>query len=272
MIFYPIISMGFQLSMLSSIPNETSPQIVYVGEEISDGTQGLIFRANLITGKESKQIAVKVWKDNVLPQECDLERQILLDLQGVKGTARLESFPGADSHKDRLFLEWAHEGDLFTLIERFQEKTNPPVLNHDHIYQLFEQLLTAIDAINKLGYVHRDIKPENILVYSLTDNKIEVGLSDFGLVVPINTNTGVAGTKPYLPPSCDRSLWHKYDGSEDMYGVGITLAILLQFLDKKEFKDEIKFANLVRKSTIKSIPVLMEELRRGRLAPPGPPE
>lgn len=272
MIFYPNISMGFQLSMLSSIPNETLPQIVYTEKEIVDGTQGLILSANLITGGERKQVAVKVWKDNVLPQECDLERQILLDLQGVNGAARLVSFPGADRHKDRLFLEWAHEGDLFTLIERFQENINPPVLTHDHIYQLFEQLLTAVEAINKLGYVHRDIKPENILVYGLTDKKIEVGLSDFGLVVPINTNTGVAGTKPYLPPSCDRSMWHRYDGSEDMYGVGITLAILLQFLDKGKFKDEIKFANLVRKSSIKSIPALMEQLQRGRQTPPGPPE
>lgn len=255
--------MGFQLSMLSSQnPNELSSRISYTEKQVLGGLQGSILHANFTFPNGTiQQVAVKVWNEGNLKEDCELERQLLTKLQGTKGIARLLSFPEADNHSDRLFLEWANEGDLFTLIERFQENTNPPIITNSHIHQILDQLLTSVEAINKLGYAHRDIKPENILVYSLTEDKIEIGLSDFGLVVPLNVRTGVAGTENYLPPACRKVFWHTYDGSEDLYGIGITVGIFLQFLNRDKFRAEIELTRLIKISKIEDIPKLKEKLK-----------
>jgi serine/threonine protein kinase len=252
-------------SKQSEQSEQTISQIVYTGKSVLNGIQGAILHANLVLQNQiTQQMAVKVWKESMLKEESEMERKVLLDLQGTKGIARLVSFPGANQYKDRIFLDWAEEGDLFTLIERFQNKINPPNLTHVHIHQMFEQLLTAAESINKLGYIHRDIKPENVLVYKLTEDKIDVGLSDFGLVFPLHVVTGVAGTINYLPPTCQGVAWHKYDGSEDLYGVGITVGLILRFLDKEKFKEEIRFSRTIRKSGIRDLPDLFKKLKELR--------
>ena len=324
MIFYPTISMGLHSSMSASThPKESPAQICYTDKVISSGLQGSILHANLVLGDgESHQVAVKVWNEESPVQNSLLERTILTKLHGTMGIARIRLFPGWEQYSDRLFLDWASEGDAFTLVERFQlfqmaaylginleadveqavedaqrvleeelrdgnitlgvcnkkvadledfiqaysklksdGRVSPPKLTHVHIHQLFEQLLTAIANINKLGYAHRDIKPENILIYSLTEKNIEVGITDFGLVVPLNVRTGIAGTLNYMPSFLKPRIWHTYDGSEDLYGIGLTIEILLRFLDPEKFEKEIKLAQIIKKSKIKDIPELMEEVK-----------
>ena len=110
-----------------------------------------------------------------------------------------------------------------------QGKLDHP-FTRSHLHDIMEQLLRAVQAVHNRGYVHRDIKPENVLIYSFTAERIEIGLTDYGLAIRHNTRDVVVGTHDYMPLSMRYSGFHYYDGSEDLYGVYAVVHLLLRIL------------------------------------------
>ena len=62
-------------------------------------------------------------------------------------------------------------GDLMALMMKHE------TFDEDQVRFYIAELISAIEAVHKLGYIHRDIKPDNVLIGS--DGHIK--LSDFGL-------------------------------------------------------------------------------------------
>lgn len=77
------------------------------------------------------------------------------------------------SSKKHIYLitEYADAGDLFDYICKHKK------IDEEQACFIYQQLLSSIEYIHKLGIVHRDIKPENILL----DNENTIKLVDFGL-------------------------------------------------------------------------------------------
>ena len=92
------------------------------------------------------------------------------------------------------------------------------------------QTATALEAAHAAGVIHRDVKPHNILV----DSRGVCKLGDFGIARAeraLRTHTGSKmGTEGYMAPeqSIDAS---KVDGRADIYGLGVTLWVLLAARD-----------------------------------------
>ena len=68
-------------------------------------------------------------------------------------------------------MEHVSRGELSDYIESSKK------LPEEEACKYFQQLMSAIDYLHKLGFAHRDIKPSNILL----DEDFNVKLIDFGL-------------------------------------------------------------------------------------------
>jgi serine/threonine protein kinase len=207
-----------------------------------------------------RKIAIKDYNSLATSWSIEMERQMLIKLQGQKGIARLAKCPSAILTGWQLPLEYANYGDFFTFIEKCRDKEHPYPVTKNHIHQIFDQLISAVNSILFLGYVHRDIKPENILVYSFDETHIELGLADFTATVKLNETAEIAGTGQYIPPQIAKKWRHKYTGFEDLYGIGTVLVLFMSYVENKEnYPDEMAIANRIRVATPETLQPIIND-------------
>lgn len=70
-----------------------------------------------------------------------------------------------------LIMEYASGGELFDHIVLKKRLTEPEAC------RFFQQIISGLEYLHKLGTVHRDLKPENLLL----DHKKDIKIVDFGL-------------------------------------------------------------------------------------------
>ncbi|XP_064397756.1 serine/threonine-protein kinase MRCK alpha-like isoform X2 [Halichondria panicea] len=95
-----------------------------------------------------------------------------------------------------LAMDYYLGGDVLTLISKYEDH-----LPEDMAKFYTCEMVLAIDAIHRLGYVHRDIKPDNVLIGK--DGHIR--LADFGSCLKMDSRGKVActtavGTPDYISP------------------------------------------------------------------------
>lgn len=77
-----------------------------------------------------------------------------------------------------MVLEYQPNGTLLKTLKTNQKFKEPDVR------VIIEQMLLALDYLEKKQVVHRDIKPDNILINSIEDNsEYEIRIADFGFAV-----------------------------------------------------------------------------------------
>jgi serine/threonine protein kinase len=104
-------------------------------------------------------------------------------------------------------------------------------LPFEWVWQLGEQLCSALALAHSLGVVHRDVKPQNVMIL---DSRIELlaKLTDFGIARQVGgdlttlTVTGqVLGTPDYLSP--EQVLGEPGGPAADIYALGVVLYELI---------------------------------------------
>ena len=79
---------------------------------------------------------------------------------------------------------------------------------------------TAVDALHRLGAIHGDLTPSNLLL----DDRGHIVLTDFGLSLKMDKNTGTAlaksiGSLGYCPPEMfDQDEYHSFPKNQAFVG------------------------------------------------------
>ncbi|KAA6401195.1 MAG: putative CAMK family protein kinase [Streblomastix strix] len=119
----------------------------------------------------------------------------------------------------RLIWSFPHETDLCLILEYCEGGDL-----RKRVWQLFAQIILALDHLHSHGVVHRDIKPENIFL--MKDNTIKLG--DFGLSKELQDKDYYAkaeGTKVYM--AAEVFAMKKMDFCSDIFALGVVIFELI---------------------------------------------
>ena len=130
------------------------------------------------------------------------------------------------------------------------------------VYELKEQLFSALECIHRHNYLHMDLKPENIMLKgypNLHDMKtVQIKLIDFGLSCKKNEKrTYLRGTRLYLPPK----KWTSYDNFTTEWDIWATGRILYECLFPAVVQDSLAnpFDTAANKKFLSTKPQLIQE-------------
>ena len=192
-----------------------------LGEEIGKGTFGLVKTAtHIITGEK---VAVKMlYKEKILKDESErkrLEKEIkILKILRHRNIVQLYNVFQTSS-TIFLVMEYIQGKELFEIIIKKKRLSELESLFY------FQQLISGIEYLGKLGIAHRDLKPENLLINS----KKELKIADFGLSNTYKKNQLLStpcGSPSYAAP--EMLSGENYFGlAADIWSCGIILFTML---------------------------------------------
>ena len=129
-----------------------------------------------------------------------------------------------DDESVYMVLEYQPNGTLLKTLKSSQAFKEPDVR------VILEQMLLALDFLQRKKVVHRDIKPENILINAIEDNsEYEIRIADFGFAVFTQNDqplTHKCGTPGYVAPEMFKSE-KGYSYKADVFSLGAVFFNLL---------------------------------------------
>ena len=191
-----------------------------------------------------------------------------IDIQSRIDHPNIVKILNTDEDEDSfdLVMEYAESGSLFHYIRKNKG------LNEFKTFQLFIQVVNAVNFLHQNDLIHRDIKPENILLFK-NMNKIKgntteyiVKLCDFGWCVKLNGEERgtFCGTTEYMSPELVN---HKdYSKEIDVWSLGILLYEMIHGYspfrpNKSKFEEKDVFDN-IKKHKLKFGKKVSEECRK----------
>jgi hypothetical protein len=149
------------------------------------------------------------------------DSELLRDEAEILGKLRDEHFPelrGTPNFGGRLGILMSNAGET-TLAQRLRADGK---LQIDMLERLGEDLLEALDYLDRSGIAHRDIKPGNIGIGQDKDKRLHLMLFDFSLSRAPAEKIH-AGTRPYLEPFLSERKPPRWDPQAERYAAAVTL-------------------------------------------------
>jgi len=239
-------ALGSKLAALCDVRVGKSLDSMYtVGDVIGEGRFSKVYEGlrlssnNKVALKEIDQGALE--EDEEALEMLEAEVVALRRATSADHVVKLHEVVAADDAV-WLAMERVPGRELFELVE--EKGALPNAL----VSSLMKQLLTALEALARLGVVHRDVKPENMMVSEAEGAPTRLTLIDFGYAALLSVGdgasggeqqlSGVAGSPEYAAPEvlswleveADETgiaVGEPYDAGCDVWSVGVTTHVLL---------------------------------------------
>lgn len=123
-----------------------------------------------------------------------------------------------DNQAFYLILEYANNGDLFSLIKK--KNVNNIINITKFLNNIYIPILLGVSHLHEKNIIHRDIKPENILIV----NDL-VKICDFGLSIDCYKErpNSLVGTIEYMAPEFFTGNTIDYTSAVDIWSLGVLL-------------------------------------------------
>ena len=156
----------------------------------------------------------------------DFTREIRLmeNFKGMQNIVSIEDYkvvPKEDGIGSHIFIRM----ELLTPLEKY---INDKTLTEKEVIQIGTDICTALEFCQEKHIIHRDIKPANIFVNDRLGTHVFYKLGDFGIARNLEGKTqdlSTKGTPNYMAPEVAACM--KYNGTADLYSLGLTLYWLL---------------------------------------------
>lgn len=168
------------------------------------------------TGKERAVRVLKLALDDKAAGRLQVEAEVMADLpRSPRLVARVEGPIDVDG-RQALLLESAGPQTLTELLRQRRGR-----LSLDLTERFGNDLLQAVELLDKAGVVHRDIKPSNLGVRPDSNKAKHLVLFDFSASRADPDNLEI-GTAPYLDPFLGLGR-PQYDSAAERYAVAVVL-------------------------------------------------
>ena len=210
-------------------------------EELGRGGMGVVYRAR--SARDDSLVALKVVLPAVASSPDDLAR-FVREANIVKELSHPHIVPFRDlGHAD---------GQLFFVMNLVPGIDGQALLRqHDGLLPVARavgivcQLLEALSAAHRKGYVHRDVKPSNLLIETRSNGDF-AWLADFGLarayqaskLSGLTTTGNIGGTLPFMAPE-QITNYRDVTPAADQYSAAATLYHLLTKRHPYDFPKEV---------------------------------
>ena len=190
-------------------------------ETLGKGTFGVVKLA--INSQTGEKAAIKIINESKLPKEEKLNflREIEI-LRNLKHPNIIRLYSHINKEKQLYLITEYIKG-----IELFQYISLKKKIPEGEACIYFQQIISGLEYLHKMGIVHRDIKPENILV----DHHLkEIKIIDFGLSNKYTKNSNIlstlCGSPLYAAPEVLQGRGYK-PGPVDIWSCGVVLYFML---------------------------------------------
>ena len=190
-------------------------------ETLGKGTFGVVKLA--VNSQTGEKAAIKIINESKLPKEEKLNflREIEI-LRNLKHPNIIRLYSHINKEKQLYLITEYIKG-----IELFQYISLKKKIPESEACIYFQQIISGLEYLHKMGIVHRDIKPENILV----DHHLkEIKIIDFGLSNKYTKNSNLlstlCGSPLYAAPEVLQGRGYK-PRPVDIWSCGVVLYFML---------------------------------------------
>jgi serine/threonine protein kinase len=196
---------------LSARAGDLLPDGFRVLRRLGRGSTSVVY----LVSRDGTEQVLKLAIDSNADERLRAEAGILAKLSHP----RLVQFQGTTPVGDRFGLLLARAGDE-TLAHRIRQEGR---LQLELLERWGEDLLQAVDYLERVGVPHRDLKPDNLGVAKAGRNdELHLVLFDFSLSATPAENL-FAGTKPYLDPFLIDRRPRRWDLQAERFAAAVTL-------------------------------------------------
>ena len=202
------------MSKLKQLKNEFLKQGYKIKEKISEGGEGIVYKAT----KDNRDYAIKIIKE-LKKDRIERYQQEIKNVQKLNHPNVIKSEYGTinlGEEEIQFSIMGLYKNDLRSLI--------PELTDYKKIFRLLIELGKAIKYIHSQGIIHRDLKPENILI----DDNGKLVLTDFGIAhfkdSDLTKANDMLNNRNYLAPEQKLKGNATHIGQEvDIYAFGLII-------------------------------------------------